>query len=94
MKPAVFLDRDGTLAKDVHYCQTSEDFELFSTTPEAIRSLREPDIDIKRSYDGSHELDVKAGKATGCKTILLSGDVNITQEELEADHPITEVQTL
>ena len=26
---AVFIDRDGTIAPDVHYCYRVEDFELF-----------------------------------------------------------------
>lgn len=37
----VFLDRDGTMAKDVHYCSRPEDFELFPTTAKAIRLLNE-----------------------------------------------------
>lgn len=36
---AVFLDRDGTIARDVHYCRRPEDFELLPTVPEAIRLL-------------------------------------------------------
>lgn len=39
MKRAVFLDRDGTIARDVHYCRRPEDFELLPTVPEAIRLL-------------------------------------------------------
>jgi histidinol-phosphate phosphatase family protein len=38
---AVFLDRDGTIARDVHYCRRPEDFELLPTVPEAIRLLAE-----------------------------------------------------
>ncbi|MBT9132808.1 MAG: D-glycero-alpha-D-manno-heptose-1,7-bisphosphate 7-phosphatase [Firmicutes bacterium] len=38
---AVFLDRDGTMAKDVHYCSRPEDFELFPYTAKAIRLLNE-----------------------------------------------------
>ena len=38
-KRAVFLDRDGTIARDVHYCRRPEDFELLPTVPEAIRLL-------------------------------------------------------
>jgi histidinol-phosphate phosphatase family protein len=38
-KKAVFLDRDGTIARDVHYCRRPEDFELLPTVPEAIRLL-------------------------------------------------------
>jgi len=36
---AVFIDRDGTMAKDVHYCSRPEDFELFPNTAKAIKSL-------------------------------------------------------
>jgi len=36
---AVFLDRDGTIARDVHYCRRVEDFELLPTVPHAIRLL-------------------------------------------------------
>ena len=38
---AVFLDRDGTMAKDVHYCSGPEDFELFPNTAKAIKLLNE-----------------------------------------------------
>ena len=38
---AVFLDRDGTMAKDVHYCSRPEDFELFPNTAKAIKLLSE-----------------------------------------------------
>jgi len=38
---AVFLDRDGTIAHDVHYCRRPEDFELLSTVPEAIKLLND-----------------------------------------------------
>ena len=33
---AVFLDRDGTMAKDGPYCRRPEDFELFPETAEAV----------------------------------------------------------
>ena len=38
---AVFLDRDGTIAKDVPYCSRVEDFEILHTVPEGIRLLNE-----------------------------------------------------
>jgi D,D-heptose 1,7-bisphosphate phosphatase len=38
---AVFLDRDGTIARDVHYCRRPEDFEILPTVPQAIRLLNE-----------------------------------------------------
>jgi len=38
---AVFLDRDGTMAEDVHYCSRPEDFRLFPDTPKAIKLLNQ-----------------------------------------------------
>ena len=141
---AVFLDRDGTIAKDVHYCSRPEDFELLPTVPQAIRLLnasfkvivitnqsgiargyfteetlaqihkkmedelakhgacvdaiyycphhpdegcecrkpktalfhraaQELNIDLAQSYVvGDSDIDVKAGKALGCKTVLVT----------------------
>jgi histidinol-phosphate phosphatase family protein len=43
---AVFLDRDGTIARDVHYCRRPEDFELLPTAPEAIRLLNDSDFKV------------------------------------------------
>jgi len=41
MNRTVFLDRDGTIARDVHYCRRPEDFEILPTVPEAIKLLNE-----------------------------------------------------
>ena len=38
---AVFLDRDGTICKDVDYCSRVEDFHVLPTVPEAIRLLNQ-----------------------------------------------------
>ena len=38
---AVFLDRDGTIAKDVPYCRRLEDFEILPRVPDAIRLLNQ-----------------------------------------------------
>lgn len=40
-RKAVFLDRDGTIARDVPYCRRPEDFELLPGVPEAVRLLNE-----------------------------------------------------
>ncbi|HJX70044.1 MAG TPA: D-glycero-beta-D-manno-heptose 1,7-bisphosphate 7-phosphatase [Dehalococcoidia bacterium] len=40
-KGAVFLDRDGTIARDVNYCRRVEDFEILPTVPQGIRLLNE-----------------------------------------------------
>jgi len=37
----VFVDRDGTIARDVPYCSRPEDFEIFSGVPEDIKRLNE-----------------------------------------------------
>jgi histidinol-phosphate phosphatase family protein len=38
---AVFLDRDGTIARDVHYCRRPDDFEILPTVPESVKFLNE-----------------------------------------------------
>jgi histidinol-phosphate phosphatase family protein len=43
---AVFLDRDGTMAKDVNYCARPEDFELFPNTAKAIKLLHEHGLKV------------------------------------------------
>jgi len=40
-KPAVFIDRDGTLIKDVSYIKDVEDLELFDKTIFAIKKLNQ-----------------------------------------------------
>jgi len=34
---AVFLDKDGTIARDMHYCRRVEGFQILPTVPEAVR---------------------------------------------------------
>ena len=41
MYKAVFVDRDGTINRDVSYCSHPEDFELLPTVNEGIRLLNE-----------------------------------------------------
>lgn len=41
MKPAVFLDRDGTLIEEVHFLLKEEQIKIFPETSEALRTLRE-----------------------------------------------------
>ena len=38
---AVFIDRDGTMAKDVSYCSRPEDFKLLPHTAEAVSLLNQ-----------------------------------------------------
>lgn len=37
---AVFLDRDGTLMEEVHYCKDAAQVRLFEGVPDALRALR------------------------------------------------------
>lgn len=38
---AVFLDRDGTLMEDVHYCGDPRDVQIYPGTHEALRRLKQ-----------------------------------------------------
>ncbi|MFC1925987.1 D-glycero-beta-D-manno-heptose 1,7-bisphosphate 7-phosphatase [Chloroflexota bacterium] len=40
-RKAVFLDRDGTIARDAPYCHREEDFEILPTVPQGIKLLKE-----------------------------------------------------
>jgi D-glycero-D-manno-heptose 1,7-bisphosphate phosphatase len=40
LSPAVFLDRDGTLMRDVDYCGDPKDVDVFENVPEALRRLK------------------------------------------------------
>ena len=46
MLKAVFVDRDGTIARDVHYCSHPKDFELMEGAAEAIRLLNQHDFKV------------------------------------------------
>jgi D-glycero-D-manno-heptose 1,7-bisphosphate phosphatase len=41
LSPALFIDRDGTLMKDVDYCSDPRQVEVFKGAPEALKKLRE-----------------------------------------------------
>ncbi len=41
MSKAVFLDRDGTMAEDVHYCSRPQDLRLFPHVGEGVRRLND-----------------------------------------------------
>ena len=40
-QPAVFLDRDGTLMHDVHYCGDPAQVRIFEDVPSALRRLKQ-----------------------------------------------------
>lgn len=160
MNRGVFLDRDGTIARDVHYCRSPDDFELFPAVPEAIKLLGDngfkvvvitnqsgiargyftedtlaqihnkmntelashgvhvdaiyycphhPDdgcdcrkpgtalflraaddlaIDLKNSYVvGDMQIDIDAGKALSCKTVLLTTGSNPVDYPMRGTEP-------
>jgi len=166
LQKAVFLDRDGTIAKDVHYCRRVEDFEILPHVPKAIRLLNQagykavvitnqsglargyfseatlslihrkmvttleragahidavyvcphhpdegcdcrkpsPTLVIRAAADigialdqsymiGDDPKDVKAGRAAGCRTILLAADHAQQREDLQAicDHAASDL---
>ncbi|MFL6374074.1 MAG: HAD-IIIA family hydrolase, partial [Pyrinomonadaceae bacterium] len=39
-KPAIFLDRDGTMVEEVNYLHRPEDMRLFPTTSAALQALK------------------------------------------------------
>ena len=43
---AVFIDRDGTIARDVPYCSRPEDFELLPSVVEGIKLLNERNFKV------------------------------------------------
>ena len=46
MRIAVFLDRDGTICKDVHYMRSPEQFELLPDAAEGIKLLNELGVKV------------------------------------------------
>lgn len=44
MKPAIFIDRDGTLIEEVNYLSRVEDLRLFPSTADAIKLFKEKDF--------------------------------------------------
>ena len=41
LSPAVFLDRDGTIMRDVEYCGDPKQVQVFTDAPEALRRLKD-----------------------------------------------------
>lgn len=46
MKPAVFLDRDGTIIEQVHYIRDPQDVRLIHRAAEALRLLRDAGLPL------------------------------------------------
>lgn len=45
-KPAVFLDRDGTIINEVHYLSRKEDIQLYPQTGKALKKLVDAGFDL------------------------------------------------
>jgi len=46
IKKAVFLDRDGTIAKDPGYCNRPEDFTMYPGVPQAVKQLNDNNFKV------------------------------------------------
>ena len=46
MNRAVFIDRDGTINKDVPYCSSPEDFELLQGVAQGIKLLNKHNFKV------------------------------------------------
>jgi D-glycero-D-manno-heptose 1,7-bisphosphate phosphatase len=72
------LRAHGVELDDVRYCPHSPDDACACRKPAAgllLDSARELDLDLTRSFMvGDKPDDVEAGRAAGCRTVLLGGD--------------------
>jgi D-glycero-D-manno-heptose 1,7-bisphosphate phosphatase len=46
LRPAVFIDRDGTIMQDADYCSDPQQVKLFSHVPEALKRLKSKDFKL------------------------------------------------
>ena len=49
--PAIFLDRDGTLMRDVDYCGDPAKVEVFPGATEALRQLKAIGLQIDHHHE-------------------------------------------
>ena len=75
--PAVFLDRDGTLIKDVHYCKDPALVEVLPGVVEALRRMREAGyrtvIITNQSAIGRGSMTLADYEAVHARTLELIG---------------------
>lgn len=89
--PAVFLDRDGTLIEDVHYCKDPALVRVLPGVPEALDRLRSAGfrtvIITNQSAIGRGWMSVKDYEAVHARTIELLGPGRIDAAYYCADAP-------
>jgi D-glycero-D-manno-heptose 1,7-bisphosphate phosphatase len=76
-RPAVFLDRDGTLIKDVHYCKDPALVQVLPGVVEALRRVREAGfrtvIITNQSAIGRGSMTLADYEAVHARTLELLG---------------------
>jgi HAD superfamily hydrolase (TIGR01662 family) len=81
LSPAVFLDRDGTLIRNVDYINDPRDVEIFPDVPEALRRLKAAGYRIviitNQSGFARGRLTQEQYEAVQARTIELAGPGNI-----------------
>ena len=71
--PAIFLDRDGTLMRDVDYCSHPKDVHAFPGASDALRSLK----------DAGYKLIVITNQSGIARGYLTEKDYRAVERELE-----------
>lgn len=74
-KPAVFLDRDGTLIEEVNYLSRVEDLRLFSYTVESVKLLK----------DNGFLVIVVTNQSGIGRGIYSEGDMHIVHDAIQAE---------
>ena len=76
---AVFLDRDGTIAYDVPYCSSPEEFQLFLEGHIDALILQDP---FRMGYDGVYTMDkILNGQTVTPRTVSIPAQV-LTKENM------------
>ena len=89
-KMAEDLKRQGARIDGVYYCPHHPDDDCSCRKPKTglfVKAQQELDIDFTRSYMiGDMSLDVRAGKAAGCRTILVTNGIQPQDLTVNPDH--------
>jgi D-glycero-D-manno-heptose 1,7-bisphosphate phosphatase len=73
-KPAIFVDRDGTLIEEVNFLSRVEDLQLFPFTGEAVRRLK----------DGGYLIIVVTNQSGIGREIYTEGDMHGIHDEIQS----------